>query len=1635
MLEPSALARRCEFLRDTRNPSKWHRCVMAPLSANDKMIILSYVNEKAVEEIDFDEEEGERGMLVARLRPPGTLDWLPSDEKRAQAIAARGQWPFDVLHTDGDQEDLDEAQTRAALDALEQCTSKRKAPCSTPSSSKAPSQPKKPKLDQVDVAPAAESHPDDGVGATGRPGRKSADRAKERFETEDLVWARVKGWHWWPGVITDVAGSKYSVTLFGTAAPCDVFNENDLKTWSDRHPCDKSGEIKKLKNTSHCVYSQADQMEYKTAVEEAMKLAEEYQMHIETMQCGICGGGDDDSRMIICDGCDIGYHIYCVTPLLSTIPEGDWHCTGCACTTLTVPPAAVTKLVTAAIAKVLSMYQWPPLPHIRLVPAEPDDLVEVLEDDAWRSGIVLDRREAKGTRRTYVALDEPQPPAGAWRYVCKENETIHSIVIASYSDQAVAAAVLEVILEYQEDVHALHPMLATYLQLIPSSDLNLTGKLRAYSCIMLPEFYQASYDETLEDIANRFGRPPAATRQLNERRTKSTYIMDGIVLLPPSMPNARAPVPSGPTASRFAPTQLQLANAQARAANLVAGSRVWVETHCEIDGEHNKWRPATVAHFNADGDSIILTKVAGDRSWVEPYVTLSSEGVEWVRDVPWPHAKHQSDPFGVAGSGLFIPPFATWFEVRAFKSQQMRSTVRTRPAPPPLTWLDLLPSTSEVEVLFDGSWQLARIDSPKKMASGHFTVDLLDPKTREVFEYLICDALRLRPYETHKKLQRLPNRKRITEGTPDAEDDPSIEKCRELDHCYIHQRCWRGFEHPGNCKLHARPSTSTLQGEDGVHHDSDKEAAAEEGQPVQAAREPPEGAPTGAPATSQCPWCHQAFKRLKTHMPHCPRMPAVSEDDEEELRQVQQEDDEVASDEAATSEVEKNSGEEADSIGLSDGGDERSLTESHYIPSWAKGVVKTIKDLKQTQPELLQGAKDVLEERFGHVEWFKALVPGLLGLSKFGKVANNYRPGNSKPLADHQAGDSQHNNLGLALIVQGEEVIAAACTCIVRASSRSKLIALEVLLFAVKASYEKQGVATRLVNEIFRHCRACEIPEVMILSEKRIEHPRNWWVLKGGFELQGRPNQAFGHLDGLMKHMGLNELPQSFMLPWTIFKDGAEERRNHALACKRAMQQGIASTESAVSASNSLTILVAPVSEWLVLNDVAADAPLPPTSAGATSKRPMIAVSTNQKRSKTIKQSACASCEEEEDEAGAADGEVDDAANGAVHGPLGQEGEEDEAGAADGEVDDAANGAVHGPLGQEGEEDEAGAADGEVGDAANGAVHGPLGQEGEAEALCVAPRAAAQAANDDEEAATPVAAVRRPTLQPNRVFPGRRTALRKMRIMEAFAGSGRLATQCCKSLGADVLIIERDHKAPDYNDVLTQPRVGAPPGEAAAQMRQAAANSKATVYFDRCMCRDIKPEDLPTLDYAHFSPQCTSVSRAAGSAHPRKETDIPVAFLGYDDCCKEYNSDLQWILDVCQNQRRRSGNSDFKFTVEAPVGNAQKLIHFKMMQVPVDHGGIGATQVELTYCKFGMEYEKPTFFWTNIESLIKELENGEKICSEETPCKVGPACHKQLGRDAGPTTDAARFPPDLVTFLQYHVDKACSKRRNDSVPA
>lgn len=45
--------------------------------------------------------------------------------------------------------------------------------------------------------------------------------------------------------------------------------------------------------------------------------------------CQFCQSGDNEDQLLLCDGCDKGYHTYCFKPAMDTIPEGDWYCTEC----------------------------------------------------------------------------------------------------------------------------------------------------------------------------------------------------------------------------------------------------------------------------------------------------------------------------------------------------------------------------------------------------------------------------------------------------------------------------------------------------------------------------------------------------------------------------------------------------------------------------------------------------------------------------------------------------------------------------------------------------------------------------------------------------------------------------------------------------------------------------------------------------------------------------------------------------------------------------------------------------------------------------------------------------------------------------------------------------------------------------------------------------------------------------------------------------------------------------------------------------------------------------------------------------------------------------------------------------------
>jgi hypothetical protein len=45
--------------------------------------------------------------------------------------------------------------------------------------------------------------------------------------------------------------------------------------------------------------------------------------------CVTCGQSDREESMLLCDGCDAGYHMACLTPPLTNVPSGEWFCIDC----------------------------------------------------------------------------------------------------------------------------------------------------------------------------------------------------------------------------------------------------------------------------------------------------------------------------------------------------------------------------------------------------------------------------------------------------------------------------------------------------------------------------------------------------------------------------------------------------------------------------------------------------------------------------------------------------------------------------------------------------------------------------------------------------------------------------------------------------------------------------------------------------------------------------------------------------------------------------------------------------------------------------------------------------------------------------------------------------------------------------------------------------------------------------------------------------------------------------------------------------------------------------------------------------------------------------------------------------------
>lgn len=45
--------------------------------------------------------------------------------------------------------------------------------------------------------------------------------------------------------------------------------------------------------------------------------------------CQQCGSGDAADKLLLCDKCDNGFHLFCLRPIMVSVPKGRWFCHSC----------------------------------------------------------------------------------------------------------------------------------------------------------------------------------------------------------------------------------------------------------------------------------------------------------------------------------------------------------------------------------------------------------------------------------------------------------------------------------------------------------------------------------------------------------------------------------------------------------------------------------------------------------------------------------------------------------------------------------------------------------------------------------------------------------------------------------------------------------------------------------------------------------------------------------------------------------------------------------------------------------------------------------------------------------------------------------------------------------------------------------------------------------------------------------------------------------------------------------------------------------------------------------------------------------------------------------------------------------
>ncbi|KAK3268947.1 hypothetical protein CYMTET_22579, partial [Cymbomonas tetramitiformis] len=101
-------------------------------------------------------------------------------------------------------------------------------------------------------------------------------------------------------------------------------------------PKEPAAEPVQVRQSERVRQAQAEKADKAKHEEEALDMAlleeeeeEEEETGYEEVACEVCGSTENAENMLLCDTCDQGYHMACLTPPMVEIPKDQWHCATC----------------------------------------------------------------------------------------------------------------------------------------------------------------------------------------------------------------------------------------------------------------------------------------------------------------------------------------------------------------------------------------------------------------------------------------------------------------------------------------------------------------------------------------------------------------------------------------------------------------------------------------------------------------------------------------------------------------------------------------------------------------------------------------------------------------------------------------------------------------------------------------------------------------------------------------------------------------------------------------------------------------------------------------------------------------------------------------------------------------------------------------------------------------------------------------------------------------------------------------------------------------------------------------------------------------------------------------------------------